>query len=160
MIAAFKTFSECPEEFRPIGVNLNWPWVEEITDSLERVAFLQERGYHCLTEDQYMRYKQSISPVLKVIDTINDAAAFGQAITSEFAAENVLMGITQLNMTGVVMTALADVNDALLTGSLYEAISRIKALPSTAFDNRFITPDRLLVVLNKIENYLGIPLST
>jgi hypothetical protein len=95
-----------------------------------------------------------------VRSSIERAIAFGHEIVSEFAAENVLLGITVEGKTGEVLTKLASVQLAVQAGSLHEAISRIRAIPETDYDTKYITASRLLTFVNRIEAYLGLPLST
>lgn len=91
---------------------------------------------------------------------VTNAAAFGAQLIASFAADNVRLGITQAGMTTTVRLATADVTSALQTGSLYDAISAAKAIPSASYDSTFITASRILAFVNKIEDYLGIPRST
>jgi len=95
-----------------------------------------------------------------VQDTIQDAITFAYGLIREFAAKNVLMGVTQANMTGSIINTLAPTLVALQGGSLYEAVSRLRAIPPASYDATFITAPRVLEVMNKIETYLGIPLTT
>lgn len=99
-------------------------------------------------------------PMAVYQNIIKNAMVFGQALVVQFAAENVSMGITQDNMTTIVRNNLSGVTGALSTGSLYDAIAEIKAIPDTSKDAKYITNDRLLAFCNKIETYLQIPLST
>lgn len=112
---------------------------------------LTEQGEITPTEDEQLIYIQNV---------INSAIGFGQKIITEFAAENVAMGITQAGMTATVRRNLSDVTNCLLTGSLYDAIDQIRAIPAEDKDPIFVTDARLLIFINKIEAYLGIPLST
>ena len=97
----------------------------------------------------------------KTIESIvNNAIQFGNAVIVEFAAENIALGITQAGMTGPVRQATSEVVSALQTGSLYDAIAECKAIPAENKDSTFITDTRLLSFVNKIEEYLGITLST
>lgn len=92
---------------------------------------------------------------------VADAIAFGQKLLTEFAAENIALGITQAGKTKSVRMALADAQAALSTGSLYDAIAELKSIPEEVKDNTFLTDARLLSAINKIETYLGLaPLST
>lgn len=95
-----------------------------------------------------------------VKQSINNAMAFGSNLLLEYSTENVLLGITQENKTGEVLSKLSLVLPAIQSGSLYEAISRIKAIPSSDYDSKYITQARLLIFVNKIEQYLGLSLST
>jgi hypothetical protein len=96
-----------------------------------------------------------------VESVINASMTFGAKVMREFSAQNVLLGITQAEMTGLVRERMAHVISALQTGSLYDAIAQAKAIPSEDKDATFITNARLLTFVNKVETYLGIsPLST
>jgi hypothetical protein len=88
------------------------------------------------------------------------ARQFGQTIIDEFAAENVLLGITQAGKTGFVRKACREVTDALMTGSLYDALTEVRALPPEVKDPVFLSDTRLLSLMNRVEDYLKIPRST
>lgn len=90
---------------------------------------------------------------------VSRAIGFGQAVLTDFATDNVLLGITQDGKTGEVLTKMAGVMQALQSGSLYEAIARAKAIPEEDKDVKYITDARLLEFVNKIEAHLGIPAS-
>ena len=98
--------------------------------------------------------------VTNVEFAIADAVSFGQRILIKFAAENVLLGITQLDMTATVRTILAPVIQCLQTGSLYDAIAQVRLVPPESKDATFITDVRLLGFINSIETYLGVGLSS
>jgi hypothetical protein len=87
------------------------------------------------------------------------AKAFGDKLLVEFAAENVRLGITADNMTETVLSNMQGIISALTTGSLHAAIARAKALTADKKDVKYITDARLLAAVNKIETFLGIPLS-
>lgn len=91
---------------------------------------------------------------------VSEAILEGQRLIMEFAAENVAMGITQDGMTSVVRKNLEQVTLALMTGSLYDAITEIRLIPNDQKDLKYITDARLLQFINKIETYLKIPLSS
>ena len=157
-LVAFKTFAQAPEGTEiPAGVSLSFPWIDERNPTTARAEALRAQGYSVMTEEQYEEYCRSLVPVESVRRVISDAILFGQRLTTEFAAENVLLGITQLNMTGTVLGHLVEVMEAVNAGSLYEAITRIRAVPSESYDATFITAPRLLAFINKIEAYLGLP---
>lgn len=88
------------------------------------------------------------------------ARNFGMTLLVEFAAQNIALGITQAGMTAPVRGYLNDVVTCLFTGSLYDAIAQLKAVPPEHKDATFITDARLLYAVNRIETYLGITLST
>lgn len=91
---------------------------------------------------------------------ISKAIAFGNGLITKYAAENVMLGITQAGMTSTVRSRMTDVISAIQTGSLYDVIHEIKTFPEENKDAVFITNARLLLFCNKIEAYLGITLST
>jgi hypothetical protein len=95
-----------------------------------------------------------------ISNKLNDAVNFGADIIREFTKENIIMGITADNMTGVVRKAMSEVIIALQTGSLYDAIIEAKAIPADKKDVKYITNARLLSFINKIETKLNITLST
>ena len=97
---------------------------------------------------------------LQVEDAIREAISFGQDLIITFAAENVLLGVTQAGKTQDVRSATADAVSALATGSLYDAIAAVRAIPVEDKDATFITDARMLGFINKIETYLNLPLST
>lgn len=90
---------------------------------------------------------------------IRRAVAFGNQLVEDFSVENVVLGITVDMMTGPVLTKMSPVSDALRSGSLHEAISRLKSIPAQDKDVKYITDVRLLDAVNKIETFLGVPLS-
>jgi len=96
---------------------------------------------------------------INMYSVINAAMKFGKELLVKFAAGNVLLGITQAGMTGSVRKTMLQVISAVETGSLYDAISEAKAIPLEAKDEVFITDARILDFVNRIEAYLGIPLS-
>lgn len=101
-----------------------------------------------------------VDMVAYIQSVLRDAMNFGNQLIAEFAAENVLMGITQDGMTGVVRKNMSEVISALSTGSLYDAIQEAKVIPADKKDNKYITNARLTIFVNKIEAYLQIPLTT
>lgn len=101
------------------------------------------------------------TPILETVKkAISSAISFGNKLIVEFAAENVLLGITQAGMTHTVRVVLGPALGALQTGSLYDAIAELKAIDNADKDSTFVTDVRLLAFVNKIEEYLGITLST
>lgn len=90
---------------------------------------------------------------------VANAIMFGQKLITEFAAENVRLGITQDGQTGVVLDKMAPTMTALQSGSLYEAMTRALAIDPQDYDAKYVTHARLMTFINKIEAYLGLPLS-
>jgi predicted P-loop ATPase len=96
-----------------------------------------------------------VSEAAKIV--ISEAMEFGRTLVVDFAAENVLMGITQAGKTKAVADYLSDVSRYTQTGSLYEVISEIdrliqEGLPSDL--EPFITESRLIAFKQKIIDYL------
>lgn len=88
------------------------------------------------------------------------ARAFGQTLIDEFAAENILLGISSIpGMTNSVRKTMKEVTDALTTGSLKDAIYEARQIQAESKDPVFISDTRLLKFVNKIEEYLGLPAS-
>jgi len=103
----------------------------------------------------YIPYKNS--PEFLVKQSIEGAIKFGQTMLVEFATENILMGITQLNKTKEVSDYLADVTRYIQTGSLYEVVNEIDRLIAAGLPvelEPFITQTRLESFKSKILNYL------
>jgi hypothetical protein len=166
---AFKTFSQAPAAQVPPGIPLDYPWVFRLCTELE-VESLKRDGWIITSQEAYdahvsaleERYNawQTALTQLGIESIVSDATRFGQGLLISFAAENVLMGITQEGKTGEVMDKLSAVLPAVQAGSLYLAIERIRAIPPSSYDTKYVTAARLLQFVNKIEGYLGMSLST
>jgi hypothetical protein len=101
---------------------------------------------------------------------------FIKTVVNTFAAENMAMGITQAGKTGEVLGLFIksydvhlnglpiSLRDTFDTGSLYEACTVIQYIRDNPTEftgmSPYITDARLLEMKNKIEIFLGIPLST
>lgn len=165
---AFKTFSQAPPSDVPPGIPLDYPWVFRLCTELEAES-LKKDGWVVTTQENFGNHVASLSErydawqtartQLGIESIVSDATRFGQGLLVSFAAENVLMGITQEGKTGEVMDKLALVLPAVQAGSLYLAIERIRAIPSSEYDTKYVTAARLITFINKIETYLGMPLS-
>ena len=164
---AYKTYEDCLEEERPPGVLLSFPYMMRQCEE-EETEDLQGQGYTVVTQEEYDTLVSSLSSANSAsmqiasikTDILSPAISFGQELITTFAAENIGMGITQTGMTTPVRTVTADIVSALATGSLYDAITAAKAIPIESYDSTFVTAARLLLFVNEIETYLGIPLST
>lgn len=160
---AYKTYEQAPESSRPPGVLSAYPWQVEPANETSI-----ERGFTVVTQAEYDELLASLdvsnqnSMLIASIMTgvLTPAIAKGQELIVMFAAENISLGITQAGMTTQVRTVTAGVVSALSTGSLYDAITAARAIPPASYDSTFVTADRLLSFINKIEVYLGIPVST
>ena len=91
---------------------------------------------------------------------IANAVAFGQHLMIKFAADNVMLGVTQAGMTATIRTIMAPAIQCLQTGSLYDAIAQCRAVAPENKDPTFITDARLLAFINLVEDYLGLVRST
>ena len=160
---SYKTYRSCPNP--PEGVNPDWVWMMSVGEL---------PGWTVVTEQQYDSYVASFQEAIqiwadwvesrKTMVYIRDgiltpALQFGDELLKEFASENIAMGITQDIMTGHVRLIATNIMDAVSTGSLYDAMSAIRSIPVEEYDAKYITAGRLLTYLNKIETYLGLPLS-
>lgn len=99
-------------------------------------------------------------PHYSVERAIKEAQAFGANLAMEFLIENTLLGITELGMIEKVRELLDMTFRAVETGSLREAINRIKAIPEEKRYPIFVTEERMLKYVNKMEEFLGVELST
>lgn len=151
-----------------MGIPLDYPWVLRHCRD-EEIPELKQEGYTIVTQEEYDNHVASLADRYAAwesartqlgIETVVSAAShFGQGLMITFAAENVLLGITQEGKAGEVLNKLSHVMAALQAGSLYEAMSRVRAIPGTDYDVKYITEARLLLFINRIEAYLGLPLS-
>jgi hypothetical protein len=168
-VIAYKAFQLCPASQRPPGIPLAYPWIQQPCTEEEKPSLVRA-GWTVMSDEDYESYVSGMSDLLAAYETartqlgiesvVSAATQFGQSIMISFAAENVLLGITQENKTGEVLDKLVDVLAAVQAGSLYEVMSRIRAIPVESYDAKYITAARLLVFINKIEEYLGLPAST
>jgi hypothetical protein len=91
-------------------------------------------------------------------DSVEKAIIFAQHLTINFAAENVVMGITQAGKTKEVSDFLADVTRYAQTGSLYEVINELDSLVAAGLPQElepFVTETRLNTFKNKIIEHLS-----
>lgn len=94
-----------------------------------------------------------------VRETVAAAIAFGQDLIVDFAAENVLMGITQAGKTKDVADYLSNVMRYAQSGSLYEVIAEVDRLVADGLPANlepFITTARMAEFKSRVEAYLGI----
>lgn len=99
------------------------------------------------------------APRKAVESAIRASMKKGNDLIEKFAVENVMLGITSDGMTGQVLDVMAPVSEALRSGSLYEAIDRIKAIAPEDKDAKYVTDARLLSAVNELETFLGVDLS-
>lgn len=123
-------------------------------------SYSEEQKQFILNDFNGIENTPAVDPMAQVQMVIANAIVFGGNLISQFAAENVMMGITQDGMTGTVRKNMSEVLSALQTGSLYDVILEVKSLTADKKDAKYITDARLLQFINKIEDYLQIPRST
>ena len=104
------------------------------------------------------------SPSQQVTNAIGAAMEFGTQMLMQFATQNVMAGITQSGKTQACIDYCHELAHCLITGSLYAAINQINTMiadTSTTKANLspFITNNVLYVFLNKVQTYLGLPLT-
>jgi len=166
---AFRTFEQAPPGEVPIGIPLDYPWTMRVCNEEQSIALAKE-GWIVVSQEQYDAHVLSLEErysaweatrqAIAIEAAIAQAMAFGQSILIGFRAENVAMGVIQDNMTGWLLNKLSPVMDAILTGSLAESITRLKAIPVAEYDGKYMTVPRMIQFINKIETYLGVPLTT
>jgi len=102
----------------------------------------------------------ALTPEQQATLAVINAENFGHNLCIKVAAQNIALGITQAGLTNHVRRVTLNVRDALMSGSLYDAIAELKLIDPIDFDPIFITPERVLSARNDIETYLGLPLAT
>ena len=94
-------------------------------------------------------------PVTTTQVALQNDLAFSNSILTQFLVENNMLGVYQAGMSQIIRSILEPTFEALLTGSLQDAVALLKGISSTSYDSVFITEKRLLCYLNAIEEYLG-----
>lgn len=90
-----------------------------------------------------------------VAEQVTAAMEFGRKLMAEVGAENVLLGYSVEDIKQI-MTKTERVQMALLAGALHIAIDE---LASIVTDEVLVTAARITSVRNKIQTYLGLPLT-
>jgi hypothetical protein len=109
-------------------------------------------------EEDIVQKQENDFEIIKNI--VRSEIEFGKELILEFTAENVALGITQAGMTSTIIERTKDVFISLERGSLYDAIIKMKSFPDDLKDTLYITNDRILKFINKIEKHLNIALTT
>lgn len=159
------------DEQQPAGMPDEWPSkVVEIGESTELpeqcpeedgwiVMSLAEYNAHKATHQSAFNTWWSTYSAPTATDIVKAkilaAMEFGRSVIAEEGAKNTLSGYSLAQIKDI-MARTTNVQNALNTGSLYVAIDEL-ALVQT--DETLITPAKLTVVRNKIQTYLGIPLT-
>lgn len=131
-----------------VGAQVTIYFQEELTSEQQSSLETIVTNHNVLSQEEAVR------------EIIRNARVFGNQIIEDFAVQNVILGITQDGLTGHVRQTCSQVIDCLVTGSLYDAINQIKAIPNEAKDPKYLSNARLTIFCNRIEAYLGVPLST
>lgn len=142
-------------------------WTELFKDEVSGQAWLKEEKTRSYWLPEFTTQLTQVQPEVPVLtpqeqaaQLLDQAIDFGNKLIRDITIENMALGITQDGMTGTVRKALAETLSALMTGSLYDAIDELRAIPEDKKDNKYISNARLLVAINKLETYLGKPLSS
>jgi hypothetical protein len=116
---------------------------------------------HLPAFEAYLAQANAYEAALLYVDTvIQNAIEFGKQLKRRFIAENVMMGITQLGLTNHVRKTLFQIDHAIATGSLKDAIEEIIDINPDSLDSVVLTAERVLKFRNEIELYLEVPLAT
>jgi hypothetical protein len=146
-----QTVAELDENGNPTGNNIVIPAVPEVT---EEFSLVKADYVITLSDISAEVAKQALE------ETVRRAIDFGIQLLVEFASENIALGITADGKTSDVRKAMSEVTSALTTGSLHDAIAEARLIQEADKDDKYITNERLLEYINKIETYLGLPLSS
>lgn len=92
------------------------------------------------------------------------AMKFGQGLLVQFAAQNIIAGVTQAGKTNALLAYASNISQCLTSGSLYSAIDAINAMIADTSQAKanlspFITNTILTSYKNQIQTYLGLPLT-
>lgn len=83
---------------------------------------------------------------------------FGRGIIFEFIAENQQAGIS-IQATLALVTAMNNILMLLMIGALETAAAAMLAIPAEMKDGLIINDTRILEYVNKIEQFLGLPIT-
>lgn len=106
-------------------------------------------------------YVKPIKTMQQIVsEKMTDILEFSSKIKKEFIDENVMLGISQRGLTNHVRKTMREVNDAMGSGSLKDAIIEITLIDSSMLDSVVLSASRLLAFRNKIEAKLEVPFAT
>ena len=127
----------------------------------DRAQYVVNNNIADYTLSEFMdAIQEEPDPMSVAQTTLQNDIAFSNGILTQFLVENNMLGVYQAGMSQTLRTLLEPTFEALLTGSLQDAVALLKAIPTESYDTVFITEKRLLCYLNAVEEYLGIPVST
>lgn len=96
--------------------------------------------------------QQSYNVCVSIVQAAQNA--WLQMVT-QFAAENIAMGITQAGKTGLIGNALQQVNTYGAVGSLWEAYAALSNVVITPQMAPFLTADRIQWMKNQLIQAIG-----
>jgi hypothetical protein len=172
MNLAVRLYSSIDPNNKPSGIPDNW--VSDVIELSINDTKLPDNlsandGWIFMTDSQLSDWKAQYrseydiwysvakAPSLqnKVTNRILQAMEFGKQIMAEYAAENVLAGLTIPQIQDILLRT-AKIQSDLMTGSLYTALVEIDLVQT---DDMVVTPTKVKEFRNKIQVYLGLPLS-
>lgn len=129
-------------------------------DSMIEFAALEDAELYATEHDleapEEVEKEDTIDTTLaSVVEKIQKAKNEFNDLSSEVAAENVLMGITQAGKTRLIADTLSKVLEYGISGSLYEVINEIDRIDITPEMSPFITQERLDLFKLKIQAVLN-----
>lgn len=129
------------------------------TGSEFAVVFDQELTSQEISElDTLVANHNFLTQAEEVRMVVSGAIAFGNELIVDFAAENVLMGITQAGKTKDVADYLSDLMRYAQTGSLYEVINEVDRLIAAGLPvdlEPFVTLARMQNFRQRVVDYLA-----
>ena len=150
----------------PMQANYGGPWGRP--SEFAHVVIPDGENIHAITfsDDEAGGVAQSYNSGLAATLAAQAALVAGQALVSglidfgnnlliRFAAENIAMGITADGLTRQVRTNMMDLQSAISTGSLIDALEDIRDFDTTKFDTKYITSARLITYGNMIRAAVG-----
>lgn len=144
--------ADWPAEVRELGESTTLPGESWVLMTTEEYA-----AYRAARLSSYNTWEAAYDPAInKVVQgRIQSAKDFGSTLMVEYATSNVLAGFN-VSQIQDIMNRTQKVADALNSGSLYVAIEELNALTT---DATLITPAKVTTYRNKIQRYLGLPLT-
>lgn len=145
-----------PAEVVDIGEAQELPeWCDETWDLMSQEELDTQKSNNQSAYNTWYASYTSI-PIEEVIKRkILAAMEFGRNLMAEYGSQNVLAGFT-LEQIQDIMARTSKVQAALSTGSLYVALVELDAVET---DEVVVTTARITECRNKIQAYLGIPLT-
>lgn len=130
------------------------------TDQSVLKATVEDDGDVVLSEDSAAKTALAAARAREQVRAlVRGAREFGNKMIEEFTIDNVMLGITHDDKTDEVLDKMKDLILSLQSGSLYLAREQAISFPDSKKITKYITDARLLSLVNKIETYLGIPLT-